>query len=318
MKKTKMKRFIAIVLAVVMCFTMTTTVGFAANVPAGGGDGGGGELDVLVLGNSTSSGFGMPDFVNRSEGFATFNNYLEDWAAAVDGVETWTKEAAEAHNSTPGNAALGRMSNMSYPWLFKSYLVKEKGFSKVKLNPICLNGMRTDELRAYLDKDYYDKVSAREYAYAEQWIKDHQLTGNKADKEKYKGFMNAHIEMYTRDFYRSGAINENSFAAAQEYVQDSIKNADVIVVDLCGNNFGTYIGYRIAALLGMNDPYVSNTYETIKDVDDIPNGLGVKIDKLINDNLGNTDLMKNPLAKQILLKAWMVPKTMKTTKNITN
>ncbi len=302
MAKSRLSRAIAIFLSVVMCVTMTTTIGFGAE---GGGQPAAGDKDtknLVVFGNSTSSGYGMPDFLNTNNGFATNNNYLEEWAAEAAGYEqdwtdekAWTMKAAREWNANHPDRA--RMSNSAYPWQLKKYIAENENVN-VDLTPITMNGMRTDELRAFLDKDYYEEASGREWKYAQKWIDDNGLTGDAADPEKYKGFLNSHLSWYMGDFSDSGA-GEPNYDAASQYVKNSIKDADVVVLDLCGNSFGTYMGYRLMAVMGMNDRYRSNTYETINDVEDLPPELRNQITSIVDAAASKTDVLSNPIVRQI-------------------
>ena len=320
----KIRSMVAVLLAAVMCFTMVPATAFADE----SGEDEGKAVNLLVFGNSTSSGYGMPDFYNTNNGFSTLNNYLEDWAAEADGFtvngwarevfhktkdftdETvWTKKAAEdwdnevtytdgdgtQHRDNPG---LGKMSSSAYPWQLKKYIAQQDGVSKVNLIPICMNGMRTDELRAFLDEDFYQKASNREYEYARRWIEENNIENG--DVENYKGFLNAHFDWYVGNFRGNRVIDERTNEAARAYIQDNIKNADVIVLDLCGNNFGTYMGYRLQSYLGMEDRYCANIYETIDDVDDMPEGLKSTLNSLKKTIQNRVPMLKEAAGEQLL------------------
>ena len=75
MKRPKASRALAVFMAVVMALTMTTTIAFADHsygdptVNTG--------TNVLVFGASTSSGYGLSDFVNRTAGYSVNNNNLK-------------------------------------------------------------------------------------------------------------------------------------------------------------------------------------------------------------------------------------------------
>ena len=298
----KMKRILAVLLAAAMCLTMLPAMAFAEEPAAPESK----EVNLVVFGNSTSSGYGMPDFYNHNNGFATNNNYLEDWAAEADGYtqdwypdgDAWTYDAADYWRSTLHRTSLSHMSVDAYPWQLKRYMVQEQGIDKVNLTPVTMNGMRTDELRSFLDKDFYQEASEREYAYAQRWIDEHGITGG--DVDTYRGFLNAHMGWYIDNFRDSGAIANNTYDEAQTYVKNSIKDADVIVFDLCNNNFGTYMGYRLSSYLGMEDRYASNTYETIDDVRDLPDGLKKTINSLKETVAGSSDVFKTAAGSQLL------------------
>ena len=144
MKRPKASRALAVFMAVVMALTMTTTIAFGAN---GEGEPAAKESkNLLVFGASTSSGYGLSNFENRNRGFAVDNNDLNEW----------TMKAAIANNNS-GNRAKGRMSEDAYPWLLKNYIAEQEfggDLSKVNLSPLCLNGMRTNELHGFLDPEY--------------------------------------------------------------------------------------------------------------------------------------------------------------------
>ena len=313
MAKSKLNRAVAIFLAVVMCFTMTTTIGFGAT--NGGDSAAGDEVNLLVFGNSTSSGYGMPDFRNYANGFSKNNNDLYDEVDNPDGA--WTVDAADA-------ADMGKMSVAAYPWKLKKYIAQQEcggDLSKVNLMPLCMNGLRTDELRAFLDDDFYQEAAAREYAYGKQWNEDNekglteaQLAGN------YAGFMNSHMGWYLGNYHSDGLLSEESKVShtfadgssgtvinpeavneCREFIKGQIADADVIVVDVCGNNFGTYIGYRMAAYLGLGNMYtVPNTYETIDDVKDLPDNIKAKIKDLQTSLTDKYEMLATGAGAQLL------------------
>ena len=70
------------ILAIAMVFTMTISPSFATE--GGEEPAEDKEVNLLVVGSSTSSGYGMPDFYNTNNGFASNNNYLEKWALEAD------------------------------------------------------------------------------------------------------------------------------------------------------------------------------------------------------------------------------------------
>ena len=319
MKTNKASRIISMILAIAMVFTMTISPSFATE--GGEEPAEDKEVNLLVVGSSTSSGYGMPDFKNTNNGFASNNNYLEKWALEADdttldqvmketyGVdggwtqeEEWTLKAAEDWNS--GHTSLARMSNSAFPWQLKKYIASQDGVSKVNLTPITMNGLRTDELRVFLNKDFYEKAYAREAKYAQQYVDDNHLTGDAANPDRYRGFLRSHVDWYMNNFRDSGVIDFNNDAPQEEkyekasaFVQDSVKNADVIVLDVCGNNFGTYVGYRMNASLGRSDRYCSNTYETIDDVEGLPESTKNTIKSLVGTVAGRLD---NPMVEQLI------------------
>ncbi len=338
----KVRSMLALLLSAAMIIGMVPAMAFAEE--SGGQSK---EVNLLVFGNSTSSGYGMPDFYNENNGYATLNNYLEDWACEADGFNfedwgrenfgktsadwakgetAWTLKAADNWwNERDGegrrvNKILGRMSVAAFPWQLKKYIAQEEG-AKVNLNPICFNGMRNDELRAFLDEDYYREASAREYRYAEKYMTEvlgltrtdepsddgyYWFTGTDKDgkpvrrkRSDFEGFLNFHFGLYIGGMYDSRAIPENTYAKAHEFVKSSVENADVIVLDVTGNSFGTYLGYRLNSSLGRDDRCTANLYETVDDLDipdDIKNGI-MKLDNMLKSS---SDVFKSGIGEQLL------------------
>ncbi len=303
----RFRRTVAVLMAAVMVIGMMPAMAFAEEA---GGD----KVNVVVFGNSTSSGYGMPDFYNRNNGFGTLNNYLEQWAADEDGftpegwaaeklgdTSDWTEETIwslkAAEDYARGHSSLSRMSNYAFPWQLKKYISQQEG-KKVDLVPFTLNGMRTDEFRAFLDKDYYEKSVARELAYAERFIQERGIT---TDQDSYRsGFMKAHMDWYAGNFYDNKETSDRTYDTAAAYVKKNIQDADVIVLDLCGNNFGTYVGYRLNAFLGNANRYSSNTYETIADVEDLPENIRNSIMKVKETLISQVGALDSPAVSQLL------------------
>lgn len=345
MKVKKWNRALAVVMALVMGLTMTSTVGFAGTNKGAPQEQQGEEVNLLVMGNSMSNGYGMPDYSSLSDntaaGFTTNNNFLDEesiakynagkpegeqfslakWAtdhwggspAELNqwiedyGSGAWTAAAAEAWNANASNAPTARMSEDAYAWQLKKHIEEQEGVSNVNLVPITFNGMRTDELRAYLDEDYYQDVCEREEGYAKKWIDDNGYEGEAADPNRYRGFMHTHIDAFSASMYNSGATDDSSYEAASEYVKSSIENADVIVVDAAVNNFGSYIGYRFFAKMKLPgemgeycEKFAPNTYETIKDIKELPCGLRNQIGDVLECLTSNVEMMKSPAVKEMV------------------
>ena len=277
----KITKLLAILLTAAMCFTLLPAqVRAEESTPEQSS-----EVNLTVFGNSTSSGYGMPDFVGGNRGFSIKNNLLDT---------EWTYEKATTDN--PNRE--GRMSEHAYPWRLKKYI--EQDGSTCNLSAFTMNGMRSDELRAFLDDDYHAQASALEYEHAQQWMDDHPEA--EQDIEKYKGFLNVHMEWYANSFYVSGGIEEDSMDLAKSWVKDTIRNSDIIVFDLCGNNFGSYMGYRLASYFGVSgyDRYKSNTYDTINDIGDLPADVRSIVMKA-EDELGkHTALLAEGAGRQII------------------
>ncbi len=392
--KSRWSRALAVTLAVVMCFTMTTSMGFAASGGQNGGQGSGlnggqdqsgegGVVNLVTIGSSLSNGYCMPDYYRKggilSLGFSTMNNYLDEesleaanatrpqgteeislgaWAekqwkgddpaAKAEWIQKygngpWTVEAATDwfKNNRKGEQTFGQgiMSKSAYPWQLKKYIMGEEGVKNVNLTPINLNGMRTDELRALLDDEYYQEASGREFRNAQRYLDETMITtteGKSIHKyepvviegktqvdekgnviywvnnssgehdgtttiEPLRGFLNDHLtDRGVETFCNSGAIEEPTMPQLQEYVQDSLKNADVIVVDLCTNNFGTYLGDRLKAVLGMGLIGAPNTLETMADVNGLPADLGKKITGIVDSYTKDVPALNSPMVKQML------------------
>ncbi len=350
MTGTGYKRAAAVLIAVMMCISMIPAEALAQD----GAEKSGREMDLLVFGNSTASGFGMPDFLNWNKGFASNNNYLEEWAAEADGyTQSWTDEKAFTYKAaleyvesleTPDEKeeaghvyrGLGRMSNAAYPWQLKKYIVEKQGYDRCTLMPIVVNGMRTDELRAFLDKDYYDKISRREYEDGQRYLDDNsdtyiktgeideqgretymKVTDRVADLPIYErdydtdelvlytvsdfcGFLNEHVDAYIRNFRNSKVTENATYDDASAYIRKSIGDADVIVLDLAGNSFGSYVGYRISAMLGQRIETAPALYETIADVEDVPAGVRNTIDSLVKKLADQYPAISSGAARQLL------------------
>ena len=263
MKSKRYGRILAMIISLVMCICSMTQGVFAGSMPSGSAAEAATTTKLLVLGDSTSSGYGLPDFVNHNCGFNVKNNYLDT---------TWT--VAEAQKNIGGGG--GRISSSSYPWQLKKYIEKTEGV-KCDLSAMCLNGMRTDELRALLDDEYYKKILKQE---AELVKTD---DGN--------GFLTDHIDSFWEALEDGGALVSgtngsmrpvSSVSDAQMYTREEVKNADVIVVDCCMNNFGTYLAERIAGYAGLPGyGRAANYYkQTVDDLDGVPAGVKTLISQV--------------------------------------
>ena len=136
MKRKRMSRVISMLLVAAMLFTMTGVSAFAEGEDSEEKE----AKTVLVFGASTSSGYGLSNFVNENRGFAVENNDLNEW----------TIEKAR-------NAGKGKISEDSYPWKLKKYIAEtefDNDLNKVTLVPMTFNGMRTNELHGLLDPEY--------------------------------------------------------------------------------------------------------------------------------------------------------------------
>lgn len=322
MKKKWLSMLLAFTVAVTMSFSITTISSFAAD----DGDQWGQTKEsknLLVFGASTSSGYGLSDYVNNKCGFDVENNNLKTGATEDEWVDDWT--AAEAASS--GRA---RISNNSYPWLLKEHIAKTEfggDLSKVNLNSIALNGMRTDELRAMLDEDYY--VKADKIEKEKTWYYKTNDSGQKY--VRYCGFLGEHIDSFAAalgrgrakvdgvNVYNSadevtleggrtgtyikedGTISPN-YTRMKKYVTQEIKNADVIVLDTCMNNFGTYLAERVAGYAKTPGYETKFGYykQTIDDIDGVSDRTWSALKVLRTDLLEKTDFLESETAKQFV------------------
>lgn len=257
-----MKKMVRRTLALALSFAMVFTMSSASVFAEGGllsvfGTEDDAAINLLVLGDSTSSGYGLPDFVNNNRGFDVRNNDLEG---------AWTAAAA-------AEAGKARISNDSYPWQLKKYIEEKEGM-KCNLSSMCLNGMRTDELRAFLSSDYYKKINKLEIEKTK--FSEHDI-----------GYLTDITGSYVDSFRDGGATLKDgtpvtNLETAQAYTRQEIENADVIVLDICNNNFGSYFGNRIVGHLGIPGYEYASKYGeiTINDIDDVPPEVKAVINKV--------------------------------------
>ena len=145
---------LSVLLIAVMLFTMTGVSSFAE----GSEDAPAEETkNVLVFGASTSSGYGLSNFWNENRGFAVDNNDLEQWTYEKAAANYAEYEKDKANGRQKGYYPKGRASEDAYPWKLKKYIADTEfdgDLSKVNLSPLMFNGMRTNELRGFLDPEY--------------------------------------------------------------------------------------------------------------------------------------------------------------------
>ena len=271
----RLKKRIAAILAVIMCMAMMPAWAFADN----GEDTQEETKNLLVFGDSTSSGYGLPDHDFAHNSFNVRNNDLT----------TWTVELARDQ---------GRISNSSHPWQMKEYIAeKEFGgdLSKVNLSSMCFGGTRTDELRALLDNEYYEKINQYEI-------------DNTAVHGAGVGFVTDHIRDYTSAMHLGGAkVNGHlvdSVVDAQAYTKQEVEKADVIVVDVCTNNFGTYLARRIAGRMqvqGFNEAFLYYK-QTIDDIDDLSAENKARINKLRKSLLSYLKIDENDDSNMMIVE----------------
>ena len=240
------------------------------------------EKKIVVFGNSASSGYGMPDYWSSRNGFSLRNNDLNQYK----------KEDAKLINE-------GRMSTDAYPWRLKKYIAEHEfdgDYDKVNLTSFALQGMRIDEALAFLDEDFYNSSIAREDKYRQRWNDEHP----DRTKDSGEGFLTKRVRSYYNSFYNCHATEEGTYEAGSAFVQSNVKDADVVVLDACNNDFGTYVGFRVAAFAGMGfREDLPNTYETIDDVDGVPSSVKKSI-MAVEKALEKTGILADPLTKQLV------------------
>ena len=303
---TNIRNMIAILLAAVMCFTMIPSAAFADE---GDTDD---EKRLVVFGASTANGYGHVDYSGTDKGFNVKNNELD----------TWTIDDAKENS-------MGRMSVQAYPWQFKKYLEETENTSYY-LSSFAMNGMRTNELHALLDEDYYEKAFNQERDKG-VWYYEENEAGEKVLKAT--GFLGDHINDFVMALGHGGAtVEENgkevpvwtsednitidgltgiyglegtsgeAYFRAQKYVKEEIKNADIIIVDNVMNNFGTYFANRIAGAAGVPGKEAESTYskQTLDDIDEILGTDWKQINKIKNVLLKAAGLSSNPIGKEMI------------------
>ena len=130
-------------------------------------------------------------------------------------------EAAALDPSIKANAnVLGYMQAPEdcYPSLVKKELEKRYGSGNVNLNQLAISSMRAEELRILLDNNYNgDAYSAWRFVGKGNWF---DIADGTAD----------------------GDISQ-----LRSQYQESVKNADLITVDIGVNNFGVYLSYQLGS-----------------------------------------------------------------------
>lgn len=246
-------KILALILAFVVTFTysaglLPATGAFAAT-PEGI------ECNLVCIGDSTSSGYGLHDFKNENCGYYYDNRYL---------------------------------SESSYPKkLAKAIPDIDSEYSSVNLTALTLNGMRTNELRGMLDKEYYDAECEREH--------------DNVDSVSGKGFFRDHMSSFQSALKDGEAGTDGSYSSTKEYFVNQIEKADVITIDVCNNNFGTYMAERLAGLINVPGKEYGGKYNNQKiDQLDMNQELAEKINALkaesfemLKDMIGLDDDMKN-------------------------
>ena len=179
---------------------------------------------ILTIGDSTSNGYFLNDYGVCSGA---------DWG---DGNDNY--------------GAYDYASKKSFSFLLKDYLQESFGTSRtVEMTNLTFEGMRTDELRAILDPAYLEK------AYADNNV---FCTGHMAGYNWW--YRSNYEDIFERGFTKVdiNEIGEKRLLTA--VFEDAISDANLIVLDVITNNFGTYFTSRLQGILGMeNKEYYSES-----------------------------------------------------------
>ena len=190
-----------------------------------------------------------------------------------------------------------------------------------------INGMRTDEIRAILDENYYKQ--AYESERKNIWYYENGTT------LKYCGFLGDHVDTFVKALGNGGArvvrdgvevpVYDGSlgyspggdrwgvygldnagsrelYERAQQYVKEQITDADIIVVDNCMNNFGTYLAERIGGFAGMPGYEKNAKYhlQTLDDISGISDQTWAAIKVLKKELIDNTNMLDNETAEEFV------------------
>ena len=237
-----MKRLISLVISLCLCLSIIPAAVFADTSDEGGGSEN--VCDLLVIGDSTTTGYGLPDDIPDNSSFAIGNTDLEG---------SWTYEKAVAYNEDPSHPVRGRMSNISYPWQLKKYIESLDGVSRCDFSTMCVDGTISSSLRAMLDPSYYEREIAKEARIMGE--------GN--------GPVGDQIGKIKKYFYNGGAIEKESYTALHNYAVNEVKNADVIVLDANTNDIALYMFRRISGLMGVS--FLGGQYYYKERVSDLEN-----------------------------------------------
>ena len=306
MKKRRWKRGLALVLSLLMLCSLLPMSVFAEN-----GSTDPNELNLLVLGASTSSGYGLSDYINHNAGFAADKTTGRDndklystWKvsdALQNEAEYQEEKSQHAYTADWTTRRKGRISEKSYPWQLKQYMAETTG-KTVNLNAMTLNGMRTDELRGFLDESYAEKMYSLEkkVTYVDDenvgFFTDHMRSfvdclGDGGAKVDTNGNGTPETKVWKPGESRE-PLSEPYFRA-QKYFKDEIKKADVIVFDVSMNNFGTYLAERIAGQFGIPGKEYGQNYhkQTLDDIDGVDDRLWSEIKVLRKEIVDNAELL---------------------------
>lgn len=238
------KKSLALLLALLMCLSLFSTMAFAEDAKT--------EYNLVCIGDSTSNGYGLDDYDQK------------DYDVDTQGC-------------------FGQISSASYPAKLASYIQSKLGDSyDVKLSALTLQGMRTDEFRAILDPSFREKAQEKGHEHytddegtdigGDQFNRDHM--------QMYDEWFNKNFDTLVSKgdttLKREDLVEGTPIVTA--VFTEAIKNAEVIVVDTTMNNFGTYLCQRLESILGEMDGWKVDDYsETVEDLAEELKALGFDV-----------------------------------------
>lgn len=137
-----MKRFLAILLVVILVASMCSTV-FAVEIKDGNDDG---KINLVTLGASNTNGYGIRGYLPASV----------------------TEDPLAADKSKLNVYGYERAPETAYPAQVAAMLEETTG-ENVKLNQLAISSMRVEEVRMLLDEDYYGDAYTAWRFYNEKW-----------------------------------------------------------------------------------------------------------------------------------------------------
>lgn len=224
--KIVMKKSLIMALAVMMTFVFSFSTSFAKSDKP--------ELNYVAIGSSTANGYGFDGYDKTAQmGFGASVDWREK--EVVPYTVQFVKELQNNYNVN------------------------------VKFSNLCIEGMRTNELRALLDESYRVKFYKPE-------TKDGDAS------------MTQHL-----NWWIDGAIlcnkTTDSITSLTNLFEEKLKKADVITLDVCENNFGTYLANRLIAVMNYNDKNMGLTI--YGSYDNTGNGYSLDGDmKQVNGSMG--------------------------------
>lgn len=214
----KAKKLLALVLAVVMCASLFSTLAFAApgDIDADDVERPKTAYNIVCIGDESANGYGLAGYGNSKSGEITNNPDV----GALDCC------APDAYVARLGNA-------IQY--------VLGQGFD-VKTTNLCFNGMRTEELASMLEGvegDSYNELMMPKYELWFNYNKESLNNGRMPEDDWNK--LSPLQKLANKD--------EAPYVDLQDYVVDVIDKASLITLDLGLNNYSTYILNRLECAL---------------------------------------------------------------------